>query len=82
MERSKINIIIGGCTASGKTTIGIIIAKALKDAGFNNVVQINEDGDTYARERDFDLALESIVKRNEQITIKEHQLNRPPLKKE
>jgi ABC-type dipeptide/oligopeptide/nickel transport system ATPase subunit len=76
-DRNELEIHIVGTSASGKSTIQLIIAEALKDKGFN--VKINssdhesEDDffDTYKNNQE--LRESSVLKLNDLITINEVQ---------
>ena len=76
-DRNELEIHVVGTSASGKSTIQLIIAEALKDKGFN--VKINssdhesEDDffDTYKNNQE--LRESSVLKLNDLITINEVQ---------
>jgi len=67
-----------GSTASGKTTVGVIIEKALKDAGFNVSPFENRDGDVNGTRNALDSGklLPSLNPSHCSVTIHETQLPR------
>lgn len=83
MSKNKIKIIVGGHTATGKSTIAELISIALKKEGFN-VEITNPDGiDDEMKTREYlDIALPNILNKTNVIEIEEVQLNRLPKQNE
>ena len=87
MKENEIKIIVGGYTATGKSTISELIAIALKKEGFDvEIKNIDDvmmesgdgDGEDQSRVREFmNEAIPNIVSKTKKIIIEETQFKRP-----
>lgn len=73
METNVITIMIGGYTASGKSTIASLIEDKLLEEGFNvEFTKEHPDDDKFIEKK-----IEALKTKNTKISIVERRINRP-----
>lgn len=75
-QRKLVQVTISGLTGSGKTTVGVVIEKALREAGFDVQPFLATDGDEEFKKRHLDEGTLKEILPTIAVVIKENQLHR------